>query len=45
MGKHLLCKTKSNLYKPFLRISKNLTKFPLFIGTAVILGDARLILW
>ena len=37
MGKHLLFKTISDHSKPFLHISKNLTKFPLFIGTAAIL--------
>ena len=37
MGKHLLYKTISDHSKPFLHISKNLAKFPLFIGTAAIL--------
>jgi hypothetical protein len=37
MGKHLLYKTISDHPKPFLHISKNLAKFPLFIGTAAIL--------
>jgi hypothetical protein len=32
MGKHLLYKTISDHPKPFLYISKNLAKFPLFIG-------------
>lgn len=37
MGKHLLYKTISDHSKPFLLISKNLAKSPLFIGTAAIL--------
>ena len=37
MGKHLLYKTISDHSKPFLHISMNLAKFPLFIGTAAIL--------
>lgn len=37
MGKHLLYQTISNHFKPFLYISNNLAKFPLFIGTAAIL--------
>jgi hypothetical protein len=37
MGKHLLYKTISDHSKPFLHVSKNLAKFPLFIGTASIL--------
>jgi len=37
MGKLLLFKTISYHFKPFLYISKNLAKFPLFIGTAAIL--------
>lgn len=37
MGKHLFYKTSSDHSKPFWYISKNLAKFPLFIGTAAIL--------
>ena len=37
MGKHLLCKTISYNSKPSMCVSKNLSKFPLFIVTAAIL--------
>lgn len=37
MGKHFVFYTILNHSKPFLHISKNLAKFPLFIGTAAIL--------